>query len=131
MFYVWHGCLNLSFSSNKCELAGKTGSYAVYEGQQRLFLRDLDLLMATVEVYARPMCPYCTRPKSLLDSKGIKYAEYNIWEDTARKPEMVKRTNGGSSVPQIFINDDHVGGCDELMTLERAGNLDLLLKLDA
>lgn len=87
--------------------------------------------MATVEVYARPMCPYCTRAKGLLDSKGIKYAEYNIWEDTARKPEMVKRANGGSSVPQIFINDDHVGGCDELMTLERAGNLDLLLKLDA
>ncbi len=87
--------------------------------------------MATVEIYARPMCGFCTRAKKLLDSKGIKFNEYDIWEDTDRKPEMVKRANGGTSVPQIFINDDHIGGCDELMHLERTGNLDLLLKLDA
>ena len=87
--------------------------------------------MAKIEIYGRPMCGFCAQAKKLLKSKGISFSEYDIWADPARKPEMVKRANGGSSVPQIFINDDHVGGCDELMALERAGNLDLLLKLDA
>lgn len=87
--------------------------------------------MAKVELYGRPMCGFCARAKSLLKSKGIAFTEYDIWEDTDRSPEMIKRANGSSSVPQIFINDDHVGGCDQLMALERSGNLDLLLKLDA
>ena len=83
--------------------------------------------MALVEVYARPMCGFCHQAKKLLDSKGIAYSEYDIWAESGRKDEMVKRANGRATVPQIFIDDEHIGGCDDLMALERAGKLDKLL----
>nr|WP_115937971.1 glutaredoxin 3 [Aestuariispira insulae] len=83
--------------------------------------------MALVEVYARPMCGFCHQAKKLLDSKGIAYTEYDIWAEGQRKAEMVQRANGRTTVPQIFINDNHIGGCDDLMALERTGKLDQLL----
>ena len=86
--------------------------------------------MAKIEIYTRDMCGFCARAKKLLKTKNIKFDEYNIWQEDNRKPEMVKRANGATSVPQIFINNDHVGGCDDLMALEKAGNLDKLLQLD-
>lgn len=84
--------------------------------------------MALVEVYARPMCGFCSRAKKLLDQKGVAVAEYDIWAEPGRKEEMVQRAGGRTTVPQIFIGDAHIGGCDELMTLEREGKLDALLE---
>jgi len=83
--------------------------------------------MATVEIYTKPTCGFCHMAKRLLDSKGIGYAETNITAQPDKRAEMVQRANGGSTVPQIFIDGRHIGGCDDLMGLERAGKLDTLL----
>lgn len=87
--------------------------------------------MAKVEVYTRPMCGFCYQAKKLLDAKNVSYTEYNIWEEKGRKQEMVQRSNGGTTVPQIFIDGESVGGCTELMTLERHGKLDAMLSSSA
>jgi glutaredoxin 3 len=83
--------------------------------------------MATVEIYTSPLCGFCHAAKRLLTSKGAGFSEVDVWAEPDRKAEMVQRANGGRTVPQIFINDVHVGGCDELHALERAGKLDALL----
>lgn len=83
--------------------------------------------MAKIEIYTKMFCPYCTRAKSLLASKGVDFEEYDISLGGPKRAEMLQRANGGSTVPQIFIDDHHVGGSDELAALERAGKLDALL----
>lgn len=83
--------------------------------------------MAKVEIYSSNMCPYCVRAKSLLESKGAEYTEYNISTDPKIIIEMLERTNGLKSIPQIFINDQHIGGSDELHELSSKGELDALL----
>lgn len=83
--------------------------------------------MTTVEIYTSPLCGFCHAAKRLLNSKGVEFAEVDVLANPDRKPEMIKRANGGRTVPQIFIGDTHVGGCDELYELERAGKLDALL----
>lgn len=83
--------------------------------------------MKPVEIYTSPMCGFCHAAKRLLKDKGVNFAEINVWSDPARKPEMIQRANGGRTVPQIFVGDIHVGGCDDLYALERAGKLDALL----
>lgn len=83
--------------------------------------------MAVVEIYTRPMCGFCYQAKKLLDAKGVRYAEYDVWAEAGKKAEMVKRSQGAQTMPQIFIDDTHVGGCDDLMLAERKGNLDKLL----
>lgn len=83
--------------------------------------------MATVEIYTKAWCPYCTRAKRLLDGKGVDYTEYDITMGGPQRAEMVERAQGGSTVPQIFINGAHVGGSDDLAALEREGTLDQLL----
>ena len=83
--------------------------------------------MKPVEIYTSPMCGFCHAAKRLLKDKGINFSEINVWSDPSRKPEMIQRANGGRTVPQIFIGDVHVGGCDDLYALERAGKLDALL----
>jgi glutaredoxin 3 len=85
--------------------------------------------MANVEIYTWSTCPFCIRAKSLLDRKGATYTEYVLDGDEAARDAMVARgTNGRRSVPQIFINDQHIGGSDDLYNLERQGNLDALLE---
>lgn len=79
--------------------------------------------MAEVIVYATPYCPYCIRARQLLQSKGVDYTLIDVSLDRAKRAEMTKKA-GRTSVPQIWINKEHVGGCDELMALERAGKLD-------
>lgn len=79
-----------------------------------------------VEMYHRPGCGFCYRAQALLDEKGVVYQGYNLWHDSSLKGEMVART-GGRTVPQILINDQAIGGCMELMELERSGELDRLL----
>ncbi len=83
--------------------------------------------MKKVEIYATRFCPYCMRAKGLLQQKGVEYVEYDLDKDSSLRPVMMERANGGRTVPQIFIGDEHVGGCDDLFALERADKLDTLL----
>lgn len=80
--------------------------------------------MARVEIYTTLFCPYCARAKSLLSKKGVDYVNIDVIEDTSKRDEMMARSGGRQSVPQIFIDGEHVGGCDELFALDRAGKLD-------
>jgi glutaredoxin 3 len=84
--------------------------------------------MAKVEIYTSPFCGYCFRAKRLLDSKGVAFEEYDVMMDHAKKSEMADRAGGRSTVPQIFIDGCHIGGCDELHALDAAGKLDPLLE---
>ena len=84
-------------------------------------------MAAKVEVYTWSFCPYCIRAKGLLDKKGVNYNEYCIDGDEDARDAMRKRANGRSSLPQIFIDDRHIGGCDDLYALERKGELEPLL----
>lgn len=83
--------------------------------------------MKPIEIYTSPLCGFCHAAKRLLKEKGAKFSEVNVLAQPGRKAEMIKRANGGRTVPQIFIGDTHVGGCDDLYALERAGKLDSLL----
>ena len=84
-------------------------------------------MAAKVEIYTWTYCPYCIRAKRLLDTKGVEYKEYCIDGDENARDEMRQRANGRSSLPQIFIDDRHIGGCDDLYALERKGELEPLL----
>lgn len=86
--------------------------------------------MAQITVYMRPTCPYCVRAIALLNSKGVEFETIDLQKDPSQKPEMVQRA-GRTSVPQIFIGDRHVGGCDDLHELDAAGLLDGMLGNDA
>jgi glutaredoxin 3 len=83
--------------------------------------------MQPVEIYTSPLCGYCHAAKRLLTQKGVSFSEVDVLSNPDRKPEMIQRANGGRTVPQIFIGDTHVGGCDDLFALDRAGKLDALL----
>jgi len=83
--------------------------------------------MNPVEIYTSPLCGYCYAAKRLLKQKGVNFSEIDVLINPGRKSEMIRRANGGRTVPQIFIGDIHVGGCDELYALDRAGKLDSLL----
>jgi glutaredoxin 3 len=80
-----------------------------------------------VEIYSKLTCPYCVRAKRLFDAKGVNYQEHRLDFDGTRRQEMIQRANGRTTVPQIFIDGRHIGGCDDLLDLERAGKLDPLL----
>ena len=83
--------------------------------------------MANVEIYTWSSCPFCRRAKALLDAKDVDYTEYDISGKDDERAKMVERTGGPRSVPQIFIDDKHIGGCDDLHALEDKGELDALL----
>jgi glutaredoxin 3 len=83
--------------------------------------------MAKVEIYTKIFCGYCVTAKRLLAAKGVAFEEYDITLGGPKREEMLQRTKGRSTVPQIFIDDRHVGGSDDLHELDRAGRLDLLL----
>ena len=83
--------------------------------------------MAKIEIYTKMLCPYCTRAKRLLAGKGADFEEFDITMGGPKRAEMLQRANGRSTVPQIFIDDRHIGGSDDLAALEHAGKLDPLL----
>ena len=83
--------------------------------------------MAKIEIYTSPLCGYCSAAKRLLKSKGATFSETNLLTSPNKKPEMIQRAGGRTSVPQIFIDGAHIGGCDELHALDNAGKLDPLL----
>jgi glutaredoxin 3 len=93
-----------------------------------LFLgRSSDSVKANVEIYTWQTCPYCIRAKLLLRWKGVPFTEYKIDGDGAARVKMAERANGRKTLPQIFINDRHLGGCDDLYALDREAKLDPLL----
>jgi glutaredoxin 3 len=84
--------------------------------------------MAHVELYSTTVCPFCVKAKNLLDQKGVKYTEYKVDSDMEQRKKMLERSNGARTVPQIFINNKHIGGCDDLYKLNDKGELDKLLE---
>ena len=83
--------------------------------------------MTEIEVYTTPVCPYCRSAKELLRRKGVEFREISVDGEPQRRAEMIARANGRTTVPQVFVGDAHVGGCDDLYALEEAGELDRLL----
>lgn len=86
-------------------------------------------MASKVEIYTWRTCPFCIRAKALLDKKGVEYTEYSIDGDEAARAKMSERANGKRSLPQIFINDQHIGGCDDIHALNAQGKLDQLLQM--
>lgn len=84
-------------------------------------------MTARVEIYTTDFCGYCSRAKSLLASKGVTFEEYKAGGNAEKKREMIQRSNGGYTFPQVFINGQHVGGSDDIHDLDRAGKLDKML----
>ncbi len=87
-------------------------------------------MSAVVEIYTWEFCPFCIRAKALLDKKGVEYTEYGIDGDEVAREKMAQRANGKTSLPQIFIDDRHIGGCDDIYALEREGKLDSILGIN-
>ena len=83
--------------------------------------------MAKVEIYTKEYCPYCTHAKALLTQKSVSFNEIKIDNDATLRSAMIERSQGAYTVPQIFINDEHIGGCDQLVALESSKQLDTLL----
>jgi len=83
--------------------------------------------MPQIDVYTQDWCPFCARAMALLQGKGVAVNEIDAPHGTAARAEAVKRSGGRTTVPQIFIDDRHIGGCDDLVALDRAGKLDPLL----
>ena len=85
--------------------------------------------MPLVEIYCKTFCPYCWRAKHLLDGKRVEYKEIAVDFGGEARRQMIERANGRTTVPQIFIGGEHIGGCDDLVALERAGKLDELIAI--
>ncbi len=83
--------------------------------------------MANIQIYTQPWCPYCERAVHLLTTKGAEFQEIDAPHGSAARGEAAKRSGGRTTMPQIFIGDRHIGGCDDLVALDRAGKLDALL----
>jgi glutaredoxin 3 len=81
----------------------------------------------TIEIYTKAFCPYCWRAKALLEAKGVEYSEISVDYGGELREQMIQRANGRTTVPQIFIREHHVGGCDDLHELDRSGRLDDLI----
>lgn len=83
--------------------------------------------MQKVTIYTTPICPYCVRAKALLKRKGVAFTDIDVFMDATARAEMEAKSNGRKTVPQIFVGDTHVGGCDDLYALDHSGKLDRLL----
>jgi len=80
--------------------------------------------MAQVEIYTTMFCPHCSRARALLEHKGVAFTDIDIMEEPGRRDEMIRRAGGGRTVPQIFIDGEHIGGSDDMVALDREGLLD-------
>ncbi len=110
--------------TDKLQNGGNTAKQSATALQSRPCLPKWDVM--TVEIYTQPWCPYCERALALLDQKGVAYKEISAAQGTPARREAMQRS-GSSTVPQIFIGDRHVGGCDDLVALDRSGRLDGML----
>jgi len=98
------------------------------DNSRRVFLpARLEIIMTDVTIYTREYCGYCSRAKALLQSKGVEFVEHDATYSQELRAEMIAKSNGRSTFPQIFINGEHVGGCDDLHALDREGKLDSML----
>jgi glutaredoxin 3 len=97
------------------------------DNHQPTQINHQEFIMTKIELYSKEVCPYCVRAKKLLTKKGASFAEIDISQNSELRDAMIKRANGRQTVPQIFINDQHIGGCDDLYALDAAGKLDALL----
>ncbi len=84
--------------------------------------------MPEIDIYTQPWCPYCARAVHILTTKGVEYREIDAPNGSKEREEAIRRSGGSSTVPQIFIGGQHIGGCDDLVALDRAGKLDPLLR---
>lgn len=84
--------------------------------------------MSKITIYTTDICPYCVRAKDLLKSKGLKYKEINVTNDNKAREQLIEKANGQRTVPQIFIGNKHVGGCDDLIKINNSGKLDKMVK---
>tara|TARA_Y100001970_G_C13800660_1_gene634881 strand:+ start:140 stop:397 length:258 start_codon:yes stop_codon:yes gene_type:complete len=84
--------------------------------------------MKKITIYSGNPCPYCAAAKALLKSKNLEIEEFDIWKDPEKAKEMIKRTNGAKTIPQIFVGDHYIGGNEQLQDKNRSGELDKLLK---
>jgi glutaredoxin 3 len=87
--------------------------------------------MSHVTIYTKPYCPYCVRAIDLLERKGVDFTEIDAAFDPEKRQEMMRRANGRATFPQIFVGDRHIGGCDDMVALDREGKLDPLLQAAA
>jgi glutaredoxin 3 len=87
------------------------------------------IMTQRVEIYTKAFCPYCHRAKALLGQKGVEFTEYDVTMGGPKRTEMLERAPGRSTVPQIFIGDAHIGGCDDMVALDRDGRLDAMLAM--
>ncbi|MEY9534602.1 glutaredoxin 3 [Sinorhizobium fredii] len=95
--------------------------------RQKMSVEEQFEIMASVVIYTRQFCGYCTRAKKLLESKGVEFVEHDATYDPSLRQTMIEKSNGARTFPQIFINDVPVGGCDDLHALDHAGKLDEML----
>ena len=84
--------------------------------------------MSKITIYTTDICPYCVRAKDLLKSKGLEYQEINVTNNHKEREHLIEKANGQRTVPQIFIGDKHIGGCDNLIELNNSGKLDQMVK---
>ena len=84
--------------------------------------------MSKITIYTTDICPYCVRAKDLLKNKGLKYKEINVTNNQKERELLIKKTNGQRTVPQIFIDNKHIGGCDDLIEINNSGKLDKIIK---
>ncbi len=89
---------------------------------------DLVIKMAEIVIYTTNYCPYCVKAKQLLIKKGVEFEEFDLTNNDEARIALVEKSGGRKTVPQIFINDQHIGGCDDLYALDAKGELDTLLK---
>jgi len=87
--------------------------------------------MSHVTIYTKPYCPYCVRALMLLEQKGVDFTEIEAGFDPEKRQEMMRRAGGRATFPQIFVGDRHIGGCDDMVALDRAGQLDPILQAAA
>jgi len=102
-----------------------TGQIGISGVLKKVAVTETD--MANVIIYTRQGCGYCSRAKALLGQKNVSFVEHDATGNAALRQEMIQKSHGGSTFPQIFINDRHVGGCDDLFALDRNGQLDAML----
>ncbi len=85
--------------------------------------------MAEIEIYTSPFCGFCNAAKKLLEKKGVAYTEFDVMMNGAKRQEMIERSGGLTSVPQIFVDGEHLGDCMDIMAMDEDGELDSRLKL--
>jgi glutaredoxin 3 len=93
-----------------------------------IVILDLVIKMAEIVIYTTNYCPYCVKAKQLLIKKGVEFEEFDLTNNDEARIALVEKSGGRKTVPQIFINDQHIGGCDDLYALDAKGELDTLLK---